>query len=281
MKLSFGSWAFTRGPFEGNPVSLHATLHKLEDEGYQGIELGTVAPHPTLESHPTKQKREQVRKEVADHGLAFSGMSPNLRDQKLVSVEDSGPYVAAFARYVLFAEDLGIPAIRVDTVEPVVGLAGVDPNRMFDRAVKAFGLCAKIAADRGIRVTWEFEPHLPIHSPDEVVELVDAVRAQGHANFGAMFDTSHAHICAKGAEFELLYRLSGKINHVHLADCDGTCDDRGVSRHLPLGAGRLDFARLLPALVSASDWWTVDLYNCPEAWDAVALAKKYLDRFKN
>ena len=157
MRLSFGSWAFTRGPFEGNPVSLHATLHKLEDEGYQGIELGAVAPHPTLESHATKQKREQVRKEVADHGLAFSGMAPNLREHKLASVDDSGPYVAAFARHVMFAEDLGIPAIRVDTVEPLAGLTGVDPKRMFDRIVKGYGLCAKIAADRGIRVCWEFE----------------------------------------------------------------------------------------------------------------------------
>jgi sugar phosphate isomerase/epimerase len=280
MKLSFGSWAFTRGPFEGNPVSLHATLHKLEDEGYQGIELGAVAPHPTLESHTTRQKREQLRKEVADHGLAFSGMSPNLRDQKLVSVDDCGPYVAAFARYVMYADDLGIPTIRVDTVEPMAGLGGLEPKRMFDRAVKAFGLCAKIAADRGIRVCWEFEPHLPLHAPDEIVALVDAVRASGHLNFGVLFDTSHAHVCASGAELDLLRRLQGKFNHVHLADSDGSCDGNGASRHLPLGAGRLDFAKLLPELRRTGDWWAVDLYNCPEAWDAVALAKRFVDRYK-
>src|SRR5262245_46349997 len=280
MKLSFNSSALTRGVFEGNPVSFHATLHKLEDERYQGIELGTAAPHPTLESHPNKQKREQVRKEVADHGLAFSGMSPNLRDYQLVSVEDCGPYIAGFARYVLFADDLGISTIRVDTAEPLAGLSGIDPKRMFDRVVKAFGLCSKIAADRGIRVSWEFEPHLPLHTPEEIAAVVDAVRAQGHANFGAMFDTSHAYICADGNVAELLQRLQGKINHVHLADCDGTRDENGISRHLPLGAGKIDFAKLLPAFAQASDWWTVDLYNCAEAWDAVALAKRYLERFK-
>jgi sugar phosphate isomerase/epimerase len=281
MNLSFGSWAFTRGPFEGNPVSFHATLHKLEDEGYQGIELGAVTPHPTPESHATRQKREQVRKEVADHGLAFSGMSPNLRDQKLASVDDCGPYIAAFARYLMFADDLGIPAIRVDAVEPVSELAGVEPKRIFERAVKTFGLCSKIAADRGIRVSWEFEPHLPLHSPDEIVAVVDAVRSQDHANFGVLFDTSHARVCSAGKELELLRRLAGKINHVHLADSDGSCDERGVSRHLPLGAGRIDFAKLLPALRQAGDWWTIDLYNCPEAWDSLALAKRFVDRFKS
>lgn len=281
MKLSFGSWAFTRGPFEGNPVSFHATLHKLEDEGFQGIELGAVTPHPTPDSHPTREKRERVRREVADHGLAFSGISPNLRDQKLVSVDDCGPYLAAFIRYLMFADDLGIPAIRVDTVEPLIELSGVDSKRIFERAVKTFGLCSKIAADRGIRVCWEFEPHLPLHSPDEIVAVVETVRSQGHANFGVLFDTSHAHVCSAGREIDLLSRLAGKINHVHLADSDGSCDERGVSRHLPLGAGRLDFAKLLPELRRASDWWTVDLYNCPEAWDSLALAKRFVDRFKS
>jgi sugar phosphate isomerase/epimerase len=240
-----------------------------------------VPPHPTPDSHPTRQKREQVRKEVADHGLAFSGMSPNLRDQKLVSVEDCGPYIAAFARYLMFAEDLGIPAIRVDTVEPLSELAGVDPKRILERAVKAFGLCSKLAADRGIRVCWEFEPHLPLPSPDEIVAVVDAVRSQGHANFGVLFDTSHARVCSAGKELALLRRLAGKINHVHLADSDGSCDDRGVSRHLPLGAGQVDFAAMLPELRQAGDWWTIDLYNCPEAWDSLALAKRFIDRFKS
>jgi sugar phosphate isomerase/epimerase len=279
MKLSFGSWAFTRGPFADNPLSLHRVLHKLEDEGYRGIELGAVAPHPTPDSHPSRHKRDHVKKEIAEHGLAFSGMAPDLRSHKLVSVEDCGPYVAAFARYVLFAEDLGIPAIRVDTVEPTTELAAVDPKRIFDRTVKAFNLCAKIAADRGMRVCWEFEPHLPINTPAQITALVDAVRGLNNPNFGVLFDSSHAHVCAAGAELDLLRSLKGKINHVHLADSDGTVDDHGVSRHLPLGAGRIDFGRLLPELQQSGlpdDWWVIDLYNCPDAWDAVATAKQYL-----
>ena len=43
--------------------------------------------------------------------------------QKLISVEDSGPYIAAFAKNLFFAEDLGIDTIRVDTVEPITSHA--------------------------------------------------------------------------------------------------------------------------------------------------------------
>src|SRR5262245_10233564 len=279
MKLSFGSWAFTRGPFADNPLSLHRVLHKLEDGGYRGIELGAAAPHPTLDSHPTRHKREQVKKEVADHGLAFSGLAPDLRSHKLVSEGDCGPYVAAFARNVQFAEDLGIDAIRVDTVEPLAEIPGIDPKQIFDRAIKAFNLCAKVAADRGIRVCWEFEPHLPLSTPSQIIALVDAVRGLSNPNFGVLFDSAHANVCTNGAELDLLRSLKGIINHVHLADSDGTVDERGVSRHLPLGAGRIDFGRLLPELQQSGvpdDWWVVDLYNCPDAWDSVAAAKQYL-----
>lgn len=276
-KLSFGSWAFTRGPFAGNPVSFHRLLHKLEDEGYQGVELGAVAPHPTPHTHETPDRREHVKQEVAEHGLAFSGLAPGLRGQTVVTSDECGLYLAAFDHAAKFAADLGIPTIRVDTVEPIpeVERHGLTAETVFERAVNVFSQCAVLAAKHGLNVTFEFEPHLPLNTPSEVLELVDAVRGRGHANFGVLFDTSHAHICSRGAELEMLRALSGRINHVHLADSDGTVDEHGVSRHLPLGEGRLDWDSLLPELPDVA-WWTVDLYNCPEAWDAVAAVKKFL-----
>jgi sugar phosphate isomerase/epimerase len=280
MKLSFGSWALTRGAYAAKPVSFHQLLHKLADEGYQGIELGAVAPHPTPDSHGTPERREFLKAEVAEHGLGFSGLAPNLRGHTLVSSDECGLYLAAFERAVHFAADVGIDTIRVDTVEPIEKLRpmGVPAEEVFDRVVAAFGQCAAIAAKRGLRVTWEFEPHLPLSTPAEIVELVETVRKQGHANFGVLFDTSHAHVCTGGDEWELLQALKGKINHVHLADSDGSVDEQGVSRHLPLGTGRLDFKRLLPELRDAA-WWTIDLYNCPDAWDAIASGKKFLSQW--
>lgn len=268
-RFSFGSWAFVRGPFADDPVSFHRVLHKLTDEGYQGIELSAYPPHPTVEVYNHTHKRQRLRREVTDHGLAFSGLSPNLWAHKVVTVDDPTPYVEAFTAHLPFAADLGIGTIRVATNEP---LGDVEPARAFDRAVTAFDRCARRAADHGIRVAWEFEPCFAIFAPDEVAALAKAVRDRGNANFGVLFDTSHARVC--GGEFAFLDRLAGLVSHAHLADSDGTLNGYGTSTHLPLGRGELDFKRLLPRL--QTEWWTVDLFGCPEAWDAVGECRKYL-----
>src|SRR5262249_47459236 len=137
--------------------------------------------------------------------------------------------------------------------------------------------CAQLAGERGLKVCWEFEPHLPLNSASEINELVNAVRGEGAANFGVLFDTCHAYTCSEGNPLGMLRALAGKIIHVHLADSDGSVDEHGVSRHLPLGTGRIDFAALLPEL-PAADWWTVDMYSCAEAWDTITTVPKFLKR---
>src|SRR5947199_7603421 len=157
-KLSIGSWAYIFNQKE--PTNdFHEILHKLQHLGYDGVELGGFNPHPAPDTCDTKEKRQKLKKEVLEHGLKFSGLAPDLWSQKLWSVEDQGPYIAAFAKNVFFADDLGIKTIRVDTVEPVTKVkeTGTDPKTIFDRCVKAFDLCAKLAADRGMNICWEFE----------------------------------------------------------------------------------------------------------------------------
>jgi sugar phosphate isomerase/epimerase len=274
-KLAFGSWAFA-GASQGQPLSFHSVLHGLEESGYEGVELGAFPPHPTPESHPHAHKREHVKREVSTHGLAFSALVPDLRGQKVVSVEDGGPFVAAFEKALSFASDLGIGTVRLDAAEPAEQVKGIDPGLALDRAAKAFGECARLAGERGIRVAWEFEPALAINTPDEIVALVDAVRGS-HANFGALFDTCNAHVCAAGAEADLLRRLVGKIAHVHVADSDGT------GAHLPPGRGKMDLGRLLSELQAAgvdSGWWCVDLGGYPDAWDALAECRRSLDNLR-
>ena len=296
-KLSIGSWAYIFN--QENPTNdFHQVLHKLSDLGYEGVELGGFNPHPGPDTCDTKPKRQALRQEVQEHGLAFSGLAADLWSQKLVSVEDSEPYIATFAKNLFFAEDLGIDTIRVDTVEPVseVKKLGLDPKVVFDRAVRAFDLCSKLAAGRGIRICWEFEPGFPLNKPSEIIALVDAVRSRGNANFGVLFDTCHAHLCAAvganqigeretlpGGELELLRKLKGKITHVHLIDSDGTLNEHNTSTHNPFGTGKLNFDKLVPELLQAgvpNDWWCVDLCFWPNAWDVTADSKRYLDKLR-
>src|SRR5262249_11075729 len=292
-KLSIGSWAYIFNQ-EQPTNDFHQVVHKLADLGYEGVELGGFNPHPGPDTYD-RAKRKALRQTVHDHGLQFSGLAADLWSQKLVSVEDSGPYIAAFAKNLFFAEDLGIDTIRVDTVEPITVIKekNLDPKVVFDRVLRSFDLSAKLAANRGIRICWEFEPGFPLNKPSEIVALVDAVRARGNPNFGVLFDTCHAHMCAAvganqvgaketlpGGEMELLDRLKGKITHVHVIDSDGSLNEHHTSTHNPFGTGKLDFDRLFPALNQAgvpNDWWCVDLCFWPNAWDVTAQSKTFLE----
>jgi sugar phosphate isomerase/epimerase len=297
-KLSIGSWAFLFNQ-EQPTNDFHALVHKLQHLGYQGIELGGFAPHPSPDSHDTKEKRERLRKMVADHRMEFSALAPDLWAHKIWSVEDQGPFVGAFEKNLLFAEDLGIKTIRVDTVEPItrVKQSGIEPKLLFDRCVNAFDQCAKLAGRRHINVCWEFEPGFPLNKPSEIVALIDAVRDLGNPNFGALYDTCHAHMCAAvganqigameilpGGALELLQMLKGKITHLHLIDSDGTLNEHNTSTHAPFGKGVLNFDQLIPELLTCgvpNDWWCVDLCFWPDAWTVTADSKRFLDKLRH
>lgn len=297
-RISIGTWAYIFNQ-EVPTNDFHTILHKLQDLGYDGVELGGFSPHPSPDSHPTKESRNKLRKDVEAHGLNFSALAADLWSQKMLTVEDSGPFIAAFAKNVMFADDLGIDCIRVDTVEPitVVQSGQVSNELAFARAVKAFDLCSKLAAQKNVRICWEFEPGFPINKPSEILALVDEVRVKrNNPNFGVLYDTCHAHMCASvganqigaketlpGGAMELLEKLRGNITHIHLIDSDGSLNEHNTSTHNPFGTGQLNFDELIPAIQSAgvpSDWWCVDLCFWPNAWDVTAQSKKYLDKMR-
>jgi sugar phosphate isomerase/epimerase len=162
--------------------------------------------------------------------------------------------------------------------------------------VSVLDKCSKIAADYGLDLTWEFEPGFVFNKPSEIVKIVDAVRAKGNKNFGVLYDTCHAHMCAAvganqhggketlpGGELELLEKLKGRINHVHLIDSDGSLNEHNTSTHNPFGTGKLDFDKLIPAINQCGvphDWWAVDLCFWPNAWEVTADSKTFLDKLR-
>jgi sugar phosphate isomerase/epimerase len=303
-KLSIGTWAYLFN--QDNPTTdFHVILHKLHDLGYDGVELGSFGPHPSPLTHPTKADRQRLKKEVADHGLAFSGIAVDLWSFKKpgpsIFDENPLPYVAAFLGFTAFAADLGIQTIRVDSVEPPNFFDTEEGKKIgrqkgIERLVVVWDKCSKIAADHGMNVTWEFEPGFVFNKPSEVVQIVEAVRAKGNKNFGVLYDSCHAHMCAvvaanqagsketlPGGALELLEKLKGKITHVHLIDSDGSLNEHNTSTHNPFGTGKLDFDKLIPAIQKAGvphSWWCVDLCFWPHAWDVTAQSKKYLDQLR-
>jgi sugar phosphate isomerase/epimerase len=304
-RISIGTWAYLFNQEE--PTNdFHKILHKLQDLGYDGVELGSFGPHPTPATHPTKASRAKLKKEVTDHGLSLSAIAIDLWAFKTpgVSILDEIPaaYTTAFLGWCAFAADLGVTTIRVDSVlapnyfdtdegKKIGYSAGID------RIVNVWDKCSKIAADFGQDICWEFEPGFVFNKPSEIVKIVDAVRAKGNANFGVLYDTCHAHMVAKiganqqgeketlaGGALELLGLLKNKITHVHVIDSDGSLNEHNTSTHNPFGTGHLNFDELFPAIQAAgvpNDWWCVDLCFWPNAWDVTAQSKKFLDKMRD
>ena len=304
-RISIGTWAYLFNQ-EQPTNDFHIILHKLQDLGYDGVELGSFGPHPSPASHPTKASRQKLKKEIADHGLALSGIAVDLWAFKTpgTSIVDETPaaYLTAFLGWCVFASELDAKTIRVDTVigpkffeEDVEGKK-IGAEKGMDRLVSVWDKSSKIAADYGLNVCWEFEPGFAFNKTSEILKLVDGVRAKGNANFGVLYDTCHAHMVATvganhtgtkeilpGGELELLEKLKGKITHIHLIDSDGSLNEHNTSTHNPFGTGKLDFDKLVPALQNCGvphDWWTVDLCFWPQAWEVTAQSKKYLDKLR-
>ena len=195
--------------------------------------------------------------------MEFSGLAADLWSQKLISVEDSGPFIAAFAKNLFFAEDLGIKTIRVDTVEPITVMKekNLDPKLVMDRVARAFDLCSKLAANRGINICWEFEPGFPINKPSEILELVEArPRRRQEPQFRRPLRFLPClHVRRRRREPDrrqgnAARRRTGAAakapgqDHAHPPDRLGWhLNEHNTSTHNPFGTGKLNFDKLIPA----------------------------------
>ena len=289
-KISIGSWAYSIGPYEENPVPWDEVVDTLAKMGFDGVELGGFSVHPNPDNHPTKDDRDRCKQRLANAGLAFSGFVPNLWEQKLVNAEDNTAYVNEFRRCLDFAVDLGITAMRVDCVQPPTILDEMDETTARKRVVSTWQRCCDEAAGKGCYVTWEFEPGFAFNKPSQILQIVDEVNRD---NFGVEYDTCHAHMVAAvgarqpgeketlpGGALELAQKLRGKINHIHIIDSDGTLHNDETSTHAPFGDGVLNFDELLPELNKsgiAHDWWTIDLCFWSDAWAVTERCKKSAD----
>ena len=290
-RISIGSWAYSIGPYQDHPVPWPEVIGNLKDLGFDGVELGGFPPHPNPDDLPTKESRAAVREELADLGLGWSGLAANLWDQKLVNTDDSSAYLERFRQNVQFCVDLGIKGIRVDTVQAPTILDEVDAETARQRVVQTWKVAVREAADAGLYVTWEFEPGFAFNKPSDILRIVDEV---DHDQFGVLMDTCHAHMVASvgarqpepierlaGGGVELIRRLAGKINHIHLIDSDGTLHDDETSTHAPFGKGMVNWDEMIPALNDAGvphDWWTIDLCFWSDAWAVTEKCKTFVDQ---
>jgi sugar phosphate isomerase/epimerase len=305
-RTSIGSWAYTIGPYADHPVDIYTVIDKLQALGFDAVELGAFPPHPNPGNPngpdadwpgamPEKSQRQELKAKIDEKGLAVSGIAANLWGEKLINTDDQSKYIREFRKNAEFAAELGIPGVRVDCVQPPTIINEVDYNTAVARVATTWKTCADIAADKGLGVSWEFEPGFAFNKPSDVVRIHDAVDKE---NFGLMYDTCHGQMVGVvgsrqegekevfANQVEFIRMLDGRINHIHVIDSDNTCHKLPdgtdeTSAHPPFGLGILDFDEIMPELIKASrlrhDFWTIDLCFWPDAWEATETCKKALD----
>jgi sugar phosphate isomerase/epimerase len=294
-RISIGTWAF--GIYSEAALDFPLVLDRLAALGFDGIELGAFPPHPDPESCATAAQRSELAATISGRGLAVSAVATDFGDAGFLRDDDNSAYLAAVDRNLDFCAALGTDRLIVNTVDGPEAPGEIGVGLARERLLRTWREAARRAADRGIALTWEFEPCWSFNEPEEVIAIAGELAGPG---FGVCYDTAHGHTVAvvgarqpggpkplAGGQVELLERLSGTINHVHLLDSDGSIVEHEDSTeqttlHVPIGEGAVDFDVVMPALVAAAgnaEWWTVDLCFWPDAWAASEGQKEIVDGF--
>jgi len=74
--------------------------------------------------------------------------------------------------------------------------------------------------------------------------------------------------------------LTGKIGAIHLIDSDGTLHGDETSTHAPMGTGKIDFDKVMPAILESGyddEWWPIDLCFWANALEVAGQCKTYVD----
>lgn len=278
MKISWGTWACSFGPYAGQPLQLDEIAVRAAAAGYDGLELSGYPPHVTLDAYATGESRQALRRRLTDLGLGLSGYSPDFSSVNPLAPENRARYLDLFRRHIELAADLASPTMRVDTVGAPGSVEDRDYYPALTRVADIWREGAEEAKQAGVRIVWEFEPGFVFNKYSEVIALHDRV---GHPWFQLLFDTSHAYMSGvvgarqqgrketlDGGVTEYLDRLDGRIGAIHVVDSDGTLLLDETSTHRPLGEGYLVWRKLLPKLASVRniEWWCLDL----SFWDGAA-----------
>jgi sugar phosphate isomerase/epimerase len=292
-RTSIGTWAF--GIYSSDPLDFGVVLDRIAELGFDGIELGAFPPHPDPVTFASAGQRAELRSAINDRGLEVSAVAADFGDAGFLASDDSASYLAAVDRNLGFCEAIGTGRLIVNTVDPPEAPLEIGAATARRRLLAAWSQAAARAEARGIELTWEFEPCWAFNAPEEIIELAHDLAGPG---FGVLYDTAHGHAVSvtgarhpggarplAGGQQEFLDRLAGTINHVHLLDSDGSIVEHEESSerttvHVPFGRGAVDFDRVIPALVAAggaTEWWTVDLCYWPDAWQATAESKRFVD----
>ena len=257
MQFGFSTNAFRE-------YGLAEAIAEIADAGYDGVEVLLDQPH--LYPHAASEESvEQVRKTIADHGLAVS----NCNAFMLTAIEDfhhpsfiepDPDYRIQRVEYTKAALDtaatLQAEYISIEPGGPIP--EGKSREWAMETFVEGLEEVLERAEDVGIDVLVEPEPDLLIETSEEFLELADRIDSP---RMGCNFDAGHF-FCVGEDPAELVEVLEPYTSHYHLEDIPA---DRS-HEHTQLGDGAMDIEGFLEAVddTGYDDFVTIELYPYQE-----------------
>ncbi len=139
----------------------------------------------------------------------------------------------------------------------ITGLGALVPDLCKRYAHESLKLATQKASDLGLTICLEnmFDKAGVMIEPEEFEEVLEKF-----PSLKLTLDIGHANISGSGQKRTLNYirRLGDRIGHVHVSDNFGKADN-----HLPIGAGRIDFPKIMKALKKTGydDTITLEIFS--------------------
>ena len=167
-RIAMGSWAYAIGPYAKCPIDFETVCRKVKELGSTAWNWGPSTRTRTPTTCPKNPSATSCAAKMKDWGLEFAGMGADLWGQKLLNTDDPTPLPGRVHQERRFlAPTWGWPHLRIDTVQPPTIFDEVDYATACGRLPVTWKTCCEIAADRGLRVSWEFEPGFAFNKPSD------------------------------------------------------------------------------------------------------------------
>jgi sugar phosphate isomerase/epimerase len=231
--LSTHAARFEAATFKGD---LGANLAKIASWGYDGVELAVRDPalvnaeelaHVSA-SYGLAVPAIGTGQAWGEEGLSFTDPRPEIRAAAIARIQGHVPLAARLGAVIIIGLLRGI-------VRP-----GVTKEEAHEWLVAALQQCSGVAAAQGVRLALEPINRYETTLVNNVAEGLDLIEEVGAGNFGLLLDTFHMNIEEPRIEASII-QAGPRIFHFHVAD----------SNRWHPGAGHLDFAAILAALVSS------------------------------
>lgn len=271
--------------------------------GFQGVEL-IAMDREELEEYYTPQRIKEIRRLAQQYGLTitqFAVYSTACEGMASLNRREKERGIEVFAKGIRICRELGCEIVNLVAhwpiglkapidypptyIYPIVrGVTRVaspklvmelpqpfDWEKVWDNYVDSLRIVTQLAKEHGIRFAIEGHTHVIVSGTDAMLRLFDQIKDPAAV---VNFDTAW-HFMQREYLPLSIYKLKGRIAHVHCRDADGL-----LFYGLPPGQGVIDWHGVVRALADTgyNGFLSFEFSGFDECLRFAGEAKRYMER---